>query len=79
MFFMNSAWKTKSPHRKPQRYSTTRSSHMGSPSEAVTTAARMMPVESPAMQCTVEPMPCFHSGSTKRSCAPGRGSLSAST
>jgi hypothetical protein len=79
MFFMNRAWKMNSPKANPATYSTIRSSHMGRPSKAVMTAAAMMPVASPAMQCTVEPTPCFHSGLTNSSCVPGAGSLSVST
>jgi hypothetical protein len=79
MSFMNRAWNTNSPKAKPATYSTTRSTHMGRPSAAVITAAATMPVASPAMQCTVEPMPCFHSGRMKLSCSPGRGSLSVRT
>jgi len=48
--FMNSDWKMKSPKAKPAAYSTMRSIHIGRPSEAVMTAARMMPVASPATQ-----------------------------
>jgi hypothetical protein len=38
--------------------------------------ARMIPVASPATQCTVDPTACFHRGRVKRSCVPGAGSLS---
>src|ERR1700730_12276210 len=44
MDFMNSDWKMKSPKAKPARYSTMRSFHIASPSVAVITAAKMMPV-----------------------------------
>ena len=77
--FMNSDWKMNNPQAKPVTYSTTRSSHIGRPSEAVMTAARMIPVASPATQWMVLPTPCFHSGEVNCSCSPGRGSLSAST
>jgi len=76
---MNSDWKMNKPKAKPAAYSMMRSSHIGKPSAAVTAAARMMPVASPAMQWMVEPTPCFHSGSMNFSCSPGRGSLSART
>jgi hypothetical protein len=76
MFFMNRAWKMNRANAKPAAYSTIRSIHIEKPSAAVMAAARMMPVASPATQCTVELMPCFHSGRTNSSWAPGRGSLS---
>ena len=79
MFFMNRAWNTNNPNANPAAYSMIRSSHMGRPSDATTTAATMMPVASPATQWMVDPMPCFHSGRVNSSCSPGRGSLSAST
>ncbi len=77
--FMKSDWKMKSPNPKPVRYSTMRSAHIGRPSAAVITAARMIPVASPATQWIVDPTPCFHSGAMNFSCSPGRGSLSART
>ena len=78
MSFMNSDWKMNSPKAKPAAYSTMKSSHIGSPRMAVMAAAAMMAVASPAMQCTVDPTPCFQSGRTKSSCLPGAGSLSPS-
>ena len=47
---MKSAWKMRSPKRKPAMYSISRSAHIGSPSRAVMIAARMIPVASPATQ-----------------------------
>jgi len=38
---------------------------MGRPNMAVMTAARMMPVASPATQWMVLPTPCFQSGAVK--------------
>ena len=75
MSFMKNAWKMNSPNAKPAAYSTMRSIHIGKPMSAVTVAARMIPVASPATQWIVDPRPCFQSGATKRSCVPGRGSL----
>src|SRR5713226_3582002 len=49
----------KSPNANPAAYSTMRSNHIGNPSVAVMTAARMMPVASPATQWIVEPTPLF--------------------
>ncbi len=79
MSFMNSDWKMNRPKEKPAAYSTMKSIHIGKPSSPVIAAAAMMPLASPAMQCTVEPTPCFQSGRTNSSCVPGDGSLSAST
>ena len=75
--FMNSDWKIRRPKRNPAMYSTIRSIHIGNPSVAVMTAAKMMPVASPATQWMVLPTPCFHSGRTNSSWVPGWGSLSA--
>ena len=79
IFFMNRDWKMKRPNENPATYSTIRSIHIGRPMSAVTAAARMIPVASPATQWMVLPIPCFHSGDVNCSCSPGRGSLSAST
>jgi NADH-quinone oxidoreductase subunit I len=43
-------WKMKRPKAKPAKYSTIRSCHIGRPRVAVTTAAKMTPVASPATQ-----------------------------
>ena len=67
---MNSAWKMSRPNRKPNVYSTRRSIHIGKPRSAVTVAAVMIPVASPAIQCTVLPTPCFQSGLVNSSCVP---------
>src|SRR5882724_8202478 len=61
----------KRPKAKPAAYSTIKSIHMGKPSVAVMAAAAMIPVASPATQCTVEPTPCFHRGLMNSSCVPG--------
>jgi hypothetical protein len=50
MSFMNSDWKISRPNAKPAAYSTMKSIHIGRPSAAVTAAARMIPVASPATQ-----------------------------
>ena len=71
MLIMKSDWKMKSPKANPARYSMMRSSHMGKPRVAVTTAARMMPVASPATQWIAEPIPCFHNGRVNSSWVPG--------
>ena len=76
---MNSAWKISRPNKNPAVYSMIRSNHIGRPISATATAATMMPVASPATQCTVEPTPCFHSGLMNSSWPPGVGSLSAIT
>ena len=47
-----------------------RAPRTGTESDAV--AAMMIPVASPAMQCTVEPSPCLHTGRMYSSCSPGR-------
>ena len=50
MPFINKAWKIKSPNAKPKVYSEIVSIHIGKPKDAVTTAATIIPVASPAMQ-----------------------------
>ena len=79
MSFMNSDWKMKRPNAKPAAYSTMKSIHIGRPRAAVIAAAAMIPVASPAMQWTVEPMPCFQSGRMNSAWVPGSGSLSVRT
>lgn len=67
MLRMNRAWKMSRPKPNPTAYSTTRSIPIGKPTRAVTVAARMMPVASPATQWMVEPIACFHIGLTNSS------------